>query len=314
MLPHSLVVFCALCIVTLAIDLSVPLSCHPKDQLPVVARSVLAATITRRTYGSVGPQGSSAAQPSRCPRAKPTVTITVTVSSGTTSVPTSPGFTPILSETYSVSFNPYRRRQLPSKDQPSSQDQLPSSDTNSIVVSIDHKGQVTTSADEAPKSMICGPETTSSMFTPAIPTYCSAVSTATTTATITVAATNTYDACAANNLVGRGLSKGAGQPINQVSFVNATSSTAIDAASAYDCCVACQKLGCVAGSHYPSLTRASCDLYFQDDCDPTAWTGSTFAYQPANVAKDPYSFTVFNGPCGQIVYGGSSVCKDPPCA
>lgn len=305
MLLHGLFLLFALLNFGLAIDLSTPLSCRPKDQLSATTSSILAAATSRKIYGSTGPQGSILAPAYRCPRIKPTVTITSTIKSGTTTVPTSPGFTPILSETYSVSFKPNRRRQLPSHA------------IDPIFVSLDSQGQVTTSASESPQSMICGPDTAPSSPTLSIPTSCT-VPVLTTTTITTVAAFSSYDACAAENLVNQGFDKGTGHGLNLLTLYNVTSNTGIDVSTPYDCCVACQMLGCAYGGYLGTPHNVFpytpyCYLYFQDRCDPKEWVGNTFTDDPDAVMPPSLGFTVFNGPCGQIVYGGSSVCKDPPC-
>ncbi|KAI4183800.1 MAG: hypothetical protein L6R41_005179 [Letrouitia leprolyta] len=247
-------------------------------------------------------RGSARAPATRCPRVKPTVTITFTVTSGVSTVPTSPGFTPILSETYSVSLHSNRRRQLST------------SGPASVVVSLNSQGQVTTIASEMPQSLICEPRTTSSSL-PSNPTGCT-LSTVASTTTATVADSTVYEACGSSNFINQGYGKGAGHGINLLTFQNVTSNTGIDVTSAYDCCAACQMLGCAYGGFLANPPYPYCELYFQDQCDPKSWLGNTFLYNPDVVGPltPDLGFTVFNGPCGQIVYGGSSVCKDPPCA
>ncbi|KAI4131371.1 MAG: hypothetical protein LQ338_001256 [Usnochroma carphineum] len=255
-------------------------------------------------HGSMG-QGSVRPSASRCPRVKPTLTITSAVTSGTSTVTTSPGFTPILSEAYSVSFNLNRRRQLPSQS------------LDTVVVSLNAQGQATTSASELPQSMICGPGITSSPSTLTLPTNCPAMSTVTTTTTATVATSTIYDACSSNNLVNQGFGKGVDHGISSLLLHNVSSTTdTIDATTAYDCCVACQMLGCAYGGFLENPPNPYCELYFQESCDPGTWLGSTFNYNADIVGALPprLGYTVFNGPCGQIVYGGSNLCKDPPCA
>ena len=303
MLSYGFLSFFAFLAVGFAIDLATPLSCSPMGQLPDTTSSPLAAA-SATLYGSMGRQGSIRAQASRCPRAKPTVTVVSTITSGGVStVPTSPGFTAILSETYSVSLNPDRRRQLSTQG------------LDPTVVSLNPQGQITTSASKLPQSMICGPQTTPIPTLLAIPADCPAQSTITTTATTSVAASTTYEACASNNLVNQGFGKGTGHGINMLTFYNVTSNSDIDVATATDCCIACQMLGCAYGGFLANPPSPYCELYFQDHCDPTVWLGNTFTYNPDIVGQLPpdLGFTVFNGPCGQIVYGGASACKDYPC-
>ncbi|KAL8995640.1 MAG: hypothetical protein Q9188_006763 [Gyalolechia gomerana] len=302
MLFNRLAVSFAILTVSVAIDLSTPLSCRPKDQTSGPAVAVLTAKTFATPHGSMG-QRSVRASATRCPRVKPTVTITSTITSGVSTVPTSPGFTPILSETYSISLHPDRRRQLPPQG------------PNPMVVSLNPHGQVTTSANELPRSMICEPETTSSSSLLSVPTNCPLLSTVTTTTTAIAASSTVYDACASSNFVDQGFGKGTGHGINMLTFQNVTSNTGIDVTTAYDCCVACQMLGCAYGGFLANHPFPFCELYFQDQCDPRTWLGNTFVYNPDIVGILPpdLGFTVFNGPCGQIVYGGSSVCKDPPC-
>ncbi|KAL8937391.1 MAG: hypothetical protein Q9216_004444 [Gyalolechia sp. 2 TL-2023] len=305
MLFNRLAVSFAFLTASVAIDVSTPLSCHPKDQISGPAVPVLSATTSATPHGSNG-QGSVRAQATRCPRIKPTVTITSTVTSEVLTVPTSPGFTPILSETYSVSLHPNRRRQLPSPG------------PDAMAVSLDPQRQVVTSANKLPQSMICEPAATSSSSLLSVPTNCPALSTVTTTTTAVAASSTIYNACASNNLVNQGFGKGAGHGINELTFRNVTWNTGLDVTTAYDCCVACQMLGCAYGGFLINRRNPSdpfCGLYFQDVCEPKEWLGNTFLYKPdfLGALQPELGFTVFNGPCGQIVYGGSSACKDPPC-
>ncbi|KAL8689623.1 MAG: hypothetical protein Q9218_004749 [Villophora microphyllina] len=303
MLFHRFLVHFAVLALSAALDLSEPLTCRYKDQSIVTTSTVLTAASSSATpHGSLG-WGSTYAAATRCPRIKPTVTITSTFTGGVSTVTPNRSFTPILSETYSVSLNPHRRRQLASQTlQP-------------MIVSLDSNGSVTTSASELPHSLVCGPETTSSSATWTVPSNCPAQSTVTTSTAIAVPSAYVYDACASNNLVNQGFGNGDGHGINSLTFYNVTSNTGIDAATAYDCCAACQMLGCAYGGFLANPPFPYCELYFQDECDGTKWLGNTFTYNPDIVGHLPVDegFTVFNGPCGQIVYGGSSVCKDPPC-
>ncbi|KAL9599891.1 MAG: hypothetical protein Q9219_003524 [cf. Caloplaca sp. 3 TL-2023] len=253
-------------------------------------------------------RGSVYPSPSRCPRVKPTVTLTSTVtSSGVSTVPTSQGFTPILSETFSVSFHPNRRRQL------SAPSPAP------VVISLNDKGQVTTSASQLPQSLICGPETTSPPAPLTIPSTCAALSTVTTTTTTTIASSTTYDACASNNFANQGFGKGAGRGLGHIDLVNLTStSDTIQATTAYECCVACQKLGCAFGDFLQKSPNPYCELFFFDRCDPGVWRGDTFQYNAEIVGElsPDLGYQMFNGPCGQVVYGGSNWCQkesDFPC-
>ncbi|KAL8919529.1 MAG: hypothetical protein Q9208_006721 [Pyrenodesmia sp. 3 TL-2023] len=302
MLLHTQVVVFVFFSASLATNLDSPLSCWPKDASFGGSPTILAAATSRKIYGSAG---SMLAPTPRCPRIKPTVTITETITTpGVSTVPTSQGFTPILSETYSVSLNPYRRRQLPSPS------------VNVAVVSVDPQGHFTTSGSSLPHSMICGPATSSPSSTPTIPTNCPIVPTLTLTTSTTVAASTVYDACASENLVDQGFGKGKDHGISGLVLkdVNAYTDT-INATTAYDCCVACQTLGCAYGEFLANEPYPYCELYFQDKCEPRTWLGSTFQYNADVVGQLPPSlgYTVFNGPCGQIVYGGSNGCKDPPC-
>ncbi|KAL8869087.1 MAG: hypothetical protein Q9174_004532 [Haloplaca sp. 1 TL-2023] len=276
------------------------MSCSYQDESAASGSFGLSAPTRAVPHGS---QGSAATSTSRCPRVRPTVTITSTITSGSSTVPTSSGFTPILSETASVTLNPNRRRQLPSKD------------LDPLVVSIDSQGQVTTSASDFPNSLVCGPVTASPTSTPTIPSNCPSFSTVTTTVTTTVPSDVAYDACASNNLVNEGFGKGKNHGLDKLSFYNVTSNTGLDVLSAYDCCAACQMLGCSYGGFLANPPFPYCELYFQEECDGSLWLGNTFTYNADLVGNLPTDrgFTVFNGPCGQIVYGGSNFCKDPPC-
>ncbi|KAL8900430.1 MAG: hypothetical protein Q9207_005702 [Kuettlingeria erythrocarpa] len=302
MLLHTLAVVFASFTVSLANDLAGPLTCWPKDEAFGGSPTFLAAATSRKHYGS---GGSMLTPTQRCPRIKPTVTVTQTVTTpGVSTVPTSQGFTPILSETYSVSLNPYRRRQLPSPN------------VNVAVVSLGPQGHFTTSVSSPPHSLICGPATSSPSPTLVTPSSCPTVSTLTLTTSTTVAASTIYDACASNNLVNQGFGKGKDHGIGSLVLQNITANTdTVNATTAYDCCVACQMLGCAYGEFLVNEPYPYCELYFQDKCEPRTWLGSTFEYNADVVGPLPPSmgYTVFNGPCGQIVYGGSNGCKDPPC-
>ncbi|KAL8667888.1 MAG: hypothetical protein Q9202_000353 [Teloschistes flavicans] len=303
MLFLSFLLHLALLTSSAAFDLSESLACQLKDQPIGITSTLLAgATSLPVPHGSLG-FGSTFAAAFRCPRVKPTVTLTSTITTAASTVTPPPGFTPILSETFSESLNPNRRRQLASETVPS------------IVVSVNSDGSVTTSGSDLPQSMICGPETTTSSAALAQRINCPASSTVTTTTTTTVPSSYDYEACHANNLVNQGFGKGAGHGINSLTFYNVTSNTGINAATAYDCCAACQMLGCAYGGFLSNPPFPYCELYFQNECDGSKWLGNTFTYNPDLVGHLPVDegFTVFNGPCGQIVYGGSSVCRNPPC-
>ncbi|APA11060.1 predicted protein [Sclerotinia sclerotiorum 1980 UF-70] len=102
-----------------------------------------------------------------------------------------------------------------------------------------------------------------------------------------------YAACAPNNVI----SSFNGQSISQNRFLNNVLA-ATTAASAYDCCVACQKnaSGC-AGSLY--LPGGACYLSSSDGkCD-----GSVVAnYFYTSAGTSANAFSVSNGPCGQQQY------------
>ncbi|KAL8628703.1 hypothetical protein Q9189_005604 [Teloschistes chrysophthalmus] len=258
----------ALLTFTAAFDLSESLSCRPKDQLVQATSAVLGGpTHLPNPHGSLG-WGSTYPAATRCPRVKPTVTITSTITTGASTITPPSSFTPILSETFSVSLNPNRRRQLATQALPS------------MVVSIDPNGSVTTFASELPQSMICGPETTTSSATWTMPSNCPVTSTVTTTSTTTVPISYAYEACGANNLVNGGFGKGKDHGINMLTFFNVTWNTGIEAATAYDCCAACQKLGCAYGGFLANPPFPYCELFFQDECDGSKWLGNTFVYNP----------------------------------
>ncbi|KAL8828901.1 MAG: hypothetical protein Q9170_006400 [Blastenia crenularia] len=286
---HKFILCFVLLIIGLAFDVSSPLTCRPTDQLPATVLSARASPIPHGSMGSAG------AVTTRCPRVKPTVTLTETITSEGPPVPTSSGFTPIPSETPTPSSQLYSLQTHETAE--------------AMIVSLNDLRQATTLGNELLQSMSCGPEKSSSSYTLTIPSNCPAMSTVTTTATITVASPAVYDACIADYRISHGLDKGAGQGIRALTFQNVTSTSTIDVATAYDCCVACQLLDCAYGDFIVNPPYPGCDLYFQDHCDPSAPLGSAFYsnVESAGPLSPDQGFTVFNGPCGQIVYGGSSI-------
>lgn len=286
MLSHTLLVLFALTIITVATvpgDFANSLTCH-------VSSDYLSAISAPAPHGSQ--VGSYISPSTRCPRAKPTITITSTITSGQYAVPTSHGFTPISSETYSATSTPNK-------------------DISSIVVSLDKSDHVTTVGEPRPTSLSCGRGTTDSSTIPSTPSTCSSFSTVTATATITGPSSISYDACGTDNLVSFVTDPAHDKQRNIISSLtiyNATAYTSFLDVGAPDCCAACQTLGCAYG-WWTDSNFGSCQLYFQAECDGKEWLGSTFGYDnPSSSGPngDGFGFTVFNGPCGQIVPDGPS--------
>ena len=233
--------------------------------------------------------GSYVGPATRCPRAKPTITITSTITSGQTVVPTSHGFTPISSETYSATS-------------------APNKDISSIAVSFDVGGRVTTVGQPLPTSLSCGSSGASTITT--TPSTCPSLATVTTSSTVTSPSSINYDACGTDNIasfVSDPASDKQRASISSLTLYNVTAYTTFSDLDVFDCCAACQAVGCAFG-RWTLSPFAACELYFQEDCYGKDWLGSTFNYDsPGSLSTDDNGgFTVFNGPCGQIVPHGTS--------
>ncbi|KAL8998607.1 MAG: hypothetical protein Q9169_002358 [Polycauliona sp. 2 TL-2023] len=236
--------------------------------------------------------GSYISAATRCPRAKPTTTITSTVTYGNATVPTSPGFTPISSETDLATSTPGKG-------------------DSSIFVDFDRTGNARTDLDATLTSRTCGP-VVSSTSSPT-PTTCPSMSTITTSTTITTQSSIAFAACGDHNIVSFVTDPARENQLTSISTLklfNVTGHTSYTGIGVSDCCAACQIVGCAYGTFILPLDtdKTRCELYFQEECDGSEWLGSTFSYDTPGSQSFANSdgFTLFNGPCGQIVPNGPS--------
>ncbi|KAL8752978.1 MAG: hypothetical protein Q9199_005365 [Rusavskia elegans] len=252
---------------------------------------VLSIAIALTPHGSMG-QGSALPPATRCPRAKPTTTITSLVTSGESVVATAHGFTPISSENYLATSSP-------------------NSGIKPIVVSIYGRDRFTTIGESRLPSFGCAPLRTGYSDISPTPTTCPTLSTVTTSTTITSPSSVSYDACGSDNIVtfvtdpSRDNQRSS---ISSLTLYNVTTNVELSDIGAPRCCAACQRLGCAYG-FWSESPFAYCQLYFQDDCDGKEWLGSTFSYETPdslNPVKPGDGMVVFNGPCGQIAPAGPS--------
>ncbi|KAL8654041.1 MAG: hypothetical protein Q9226_003586 [Calogaya cf. arnoldii] len=285
MLSQSLLILFALAFTTVAADFANSLTCHASSDYLTANPSPIPG------HGSQ--VGSYISPSTRCPRAKPTTTITSTITSGQSVVPTSHGYTPISSETYSATSTPNK-------------------DISSIVVAFDKDNHVTTVGEPIPTSRSCGLANTDSSTVTATPSTCPSLSTVTTSATVTTPSSVSYDACGTDNIVSfvpDPANDKQRSTISSLTLYNVTAYTDLADIKAPACCAACQTLGCAYG-RWTSSPFEGCELYFQKDCNGKEWLGSTFGYDtPSSSSPDGNGagFTVFNGPCGQIVPDGPSL-------
>ena len=195
---------------------------------------------------------------------------------------------------------------------------LPLETASAFYLGFDDKGHVTTSGDYQPASLTCGHDIDATPTTakPAATTTC--LTTASTlTKTVTTTIPNTaYKACEAANLVNSETDNGTVHGINRITSHNVTANAMYFATNAVDCCNGCQELNCAYGVFFWEDISPYCGLYFQDKdkCNGGGWQGNTFSYV---ISKGGYlapadGFTVFNGPCGEVVYGGASNCIGEP--
>lgn len=277
MLSFSFIALFALLFTIASGNIGSSLTCYTSDPFAPVPVPIY--------YGSQ--IGSYIGPATRCPRAKPTITITSTITSGQSVVSTSQGFTPVLSETYSATSTPNK-------------------DISSIVVSFDLGGRVTTVGEPLPTSLSCGSSDLSTI-TPT-PSTCPSLATVTTSSTVTSPSSISYDACGTDNIVSfvnDPASDKQRASISSLTLYNVTAYTSFSDFDVFDCCAACQAVGCAYG-RWTLSPLAACELYFQDDCYGKDWLGSTFNYDSSgSLSTDGNGgFTVFNGPCGQIVPHG----------
>ncbi|KAL9615107.1 MAG: hypothetical protein Q9167_000425 [Letrouitia subvulpina] len=277
---------------------------------PAVCTTTSATTLESVSFPTFVPRhyrSGSATPTARCPRVRPTATITETISyPGTLTIPTPSGFTPILSEGTSITLRPVTQSEI----------QLSPTDVAFRV--LYDKNSTKTMGTVTPESLHCTWQSKSiKTSTSASVTTCSFLEPSTYTETTTVATATHYAACDAVNLIDRGFGKGAGHGIISLTFRNRTLAYGTPSPSPYDCCVLCQLTsGCAYSYWWPSPQRnqSSCTLNFQDTCDGSLWLGTRFQYDTFEVGgRGPgEGFTVSNGACGQIVYAGADGCF-PPC-
>ncbi|KAL8667148.1 MAG: hypothetical protein Q9168_007326 [Polycauliona sp. 1 TL-2023] len=270
----SFIALFALLITVVAGDFAHSLTCHASSDYLTATSSLIA-------HGSQ--VGSYNSPSTRCPRAKPTTTITSVITSGVSVVPTSHGFTPISSETYSATSTPNK-------------------DISSVVMSFDVGGPVTSVGESTISFLICGPSEPSTSSP--IPTTCPSLSTVTTSTTVTTPSTISYAACGSDNIrsfVTDPAHDNQTLTITRLTLLNVTAATTLSDIGVSDCCAACQTLGCAYG-RWTSYPYAFCELYFQETCDGKEWLGSTFSYYTPGSSSP--GFSLFNGPCGQIVQDG----------
>ncbi|KAL8905604.1 MAG: hypothetical protein Q9171_006608 [Xanthocarpia ochracea] len=279
MLSHSLLVLFAFALTTVTATLNYPLSCYTPS-------GYLMAVPSPAAHGSQA--GSYIPIATRCPRVKPTVTITSTITSGTSVVPTRPGFTPV-SKANSGSI---------------------SSRSDSVVISLaDTLSAPVTRGNKLPQRVECGSED-SPLTASVIPITCPQLGTVTTSTTVTRPSSVSYDACNVENLATGGYDPlhdkvDANHPgIVALILYNITSaSTILDLKDEGDCCDACQQLGCAFGKVF----RNECELFFQHECNGKEWLGSTYNSSgragQGEIGADR-GFRVFNGPCGRLIDGG----------
>ena len=221
------------------------------------------------------------------------ILVTKTVTSGTSTVPTASGFTPVLLETTSVTPG------FPSCLPTSSSAMNAHSPAPSIY----------------PTSVIC--TTSSTLTVTKTATKGHVATTATSTTTTIVPAATFYAACSADNIVDQGRGAGYGHAIEFETFGCGNgnyNTTEIVNSTAYDCCVACQTsplcafstLATYYGENPP--VEPNCFLSVQRDgvCDGSMSSGpAEYYYDPGSDAGPGQGFIVSNGACGQIVWGGS---------
>lgn len=250
---------------------------------------VLAATTPTCTtqYGSTSK--SSVSTSSKTSTLTTTLTesivyVTQTVTSGVTTIPTPNGFTPILSETTSVSLRPQV--------------------AGAIIVNAQG------SPSSYPASVICS--TTTSLTITKTVTKGHVATTVTSTTTTTVPASTFYAACDSNNIIDQGSGVGSGRAVQFTTVGNGNyTSTSVANSTAYDCCVSCLTTYPCAFSilftNYDTENPLACVLEYNADgsCDGSMSIGpAEYYYDPGDPAEPGQNLIVSNGACGQIIYGG----------
>ncbi|KAL8794506.1 MAG: hypothetical protein Q9195_002979 [Heterodermia aff. obscurata] len=121
-----------------------------------------------------------------------------------------------------------------------------------------------------------------------------------TTETVPLPGATVYAACQSSNLVN---SANGNQGI-QGGGMGSDGASQITAATAYDCCVACQQSVDTGGTcRWPYFFNGYCGLISSGTCDP----GQLFSgdYDQTNSLTSPATgYTMSNGPCGAVANGG----------
>ncbi|MCJ1275202.1 hypothetical protein MMC21_003003 [Puttea exsequens] len=227
-------------------------------------------------------------------------TVTKTKSSGTVTVPSPNGFTPIL---YETTVNP------PGP---------PAAKTANAVANLAATHQAIPSY---PATVFCSTSTTKTVTKTLTSSNNNkaAGTTSTKTSTTTVPAATSYYACQADNLVDQGLGSGYNHAIEFLTYGGGgqmpyNQSCIIGTPSAYDCCVQCANtFPCTFaywtpffGADPPEDPQCCLFAYVDGGCDGGRSIGpAEFYYDPSSPNEAGEGFTVMNGQCGEILYGGA---------
>ena len=211
---------------------------------------------------------------------------TTTVSSGITTIPTPKGFTPILSETTSISLQAFAVNGAAAATPP----QTPTS---------------------YPTSVTCTSHSTSTIILTATAGH-SAQATTTSVSTVIVPATTFHAACDADNIVDQGKGVGAGYGIEMVQGgpgPQQYNATEVHNSSASACCVSCiTTYPCAFSMLF--VNSETCVLNFRLDgvCDGGFSPGPTEYFYPLHLPslQSGQGLIVSNGACGQVIYGGGA--------
>ena len=224
-------------------------------------------------------------------------TVYKTKSKGTATVLTSPGFTPVVSETCT-----------PPPGLSNAQSSGCQRPTNNAALAA--------AATSYPQSVICTTTTTKTKTQTITNPHKVAATTTTVTSTVQVPAATYYAACGPDNVVNHGLGADSNKGIvDFLTFGSAPyTNQYLGIQTPYDCCVACQTTdGCklsILSTFYGSNppTDPACNLWFDNSspCDGSYSPGPFEFYTDANNPRTPDQSLeyVSNGPCGEILYGG----------
>ncbi len=213
------------------------------------------------------------------------VSTTTTVSSGTLTIPTPKGFTPILSETTSISLQAFAAN-----------------------------GAAAVTASQSPTSyptsVTCTSHSTSTIIITATAGQ-SVGNTVTSTSTVTVPSATFYAACDANNIIVQGKGVGAGTGLQMVTAGDGPAlynETTIQNSTAYDCCVSCLTTYPCAFSILFNQLQCVLDFRLDGVCDGAHSVGPAEYYYDVNpggpTIQPGQGLIVSNGACGQIIFGG----------